>query len=133
MRVRPFVKLFVSLAVFVTVSCVLAEFRHGLSLPALFGALVGTLVSSACLDQFIWPHRSGESGRIALFLDFVIAGCFTAYAFLAAFEIPTSHWILAFVFVGCLLRGFCWWRGRRRPDTKALQARLLQKHHDRAA
>jgi hypothetical protein len=133
MENRPFTKLFISLAVFATVACILAEFRHGFDVPALFCALVGTLGSAACLDRFIWPAYNGKSGCFVLFLDFILAASFTAYAFLVAFDLPRSHWLLELGLAICLLRGFCYWRGRRRLNAESLQARLLQKHHDHAA
>jgi len=131
MENRPFTKLFISLAIFVIVACILAKFRHGFGGAALFGALIGTVGSGACLDRFIWP--SHNSKRSILFFDFILVVLFTTCFFLAAFDLPGSRWLFAFGLAVCLLKGFYLWRGRRRLDAETLQARLLQKHHDNAA
>jgi hypothetical protein len=138
MRDRPFTKLFIAVSIFVIVSLVFAHFRHGFNIIDLAGVLIGTLISAACLDHFIWPDRSGGPvlRRFVSFLDFSIAGFLTVLFLLGTYNLPRPKWMVLLFAILCLGKAFYLWfehrkNKRLKNTTDSLQMRFIETNRDR--
>ena len=138
MRDRPFTKLFIAIGVFVVVSLVFAHFRHGFNIIGLVGVLIGTVGSAACLNDFIWPIRSGSSAlrRLVSLLDFAIVGLLTTLFLLGANNLSSPRWVALAFTVLCVCKAFYLWFEHRQNKLRkntvdSLQARLIERNRKR--